>query len=159
VTLSLILVGSIVGRLLMGWLADRWPKKRVMLLIYAIVACVIPPLAFSESLDAIRLFAFLFGIGLGGDYMIIPLVAAELFDMRVMGRLLGLVLTTDSIAEAIVPLGVATLRDRTGSYTAGFGVVVALAAAGAVAVALLPRPGAATQEGRSAGRQAPAFPP
>ena len=30
------------GRLLMGWLADRWPKKRVMLLIYAIVAAVHP---------------------------------------------------------------------------------------------------------------------
>ena len=70
-TLSLILVGSIVGRLVMGWLADWWPKKHVMLLVYAIVACAIPPLAFSESPDAIRLFAFLFGIGLGGDYMII----------------------------------------------------------------------------------------
>ena len=31
-TLSLVLAGSLVGRLLMGWLADRWPKKRVMLL-------------------------------------------------------------------------------------------------------------------------------
>ena len=139
VTLSLILVGSIVGRLLMGWLADRFPKKYVMLLIYAIVACVIPPLALAESPEAIRLFAFLFGIGLGGDYMIIPLVAAELFDIRVMGRLLGLILTTDSIAEATVPLGVAMLRDRTGSYSAGFALIVALAAAGAVAVALLPR--------------------
>ena len=138
VTLSLILIGSIVGRLLMGWLADRWPKKRVMLLIYAIVACVIPPLAFFESPGAIRICAFLFGIGLGGDYMIIPLVAVELFDIRVMGRLLGLVLTTDSIAEAVVPLGVAMLRDRTGSYAPGFAVIVALAGAGAVAVALLP---------------------
>jgi len=75
--------------------------------------------------------------------------------MRVMGRLLGLVLTTDSIAEAMVPLGVATLRDRTGSYTAGFAVIVALAAAGAVAVALLPRGKLKVtgQEGRRAGRQ------
>jgi nitrate/nitrite transporter NarK len=86
----------------------------------------------------LRGFAFLFGIGLGGDYMIIPLVAAELFDLRVMGRLLGVILTTDSIAEAVVPLGVATLRDRTGSYTAGFLALVALAAVGALAVALLP---------------------
>jgi len=108
------------------------------LLIYAIVACVIPPLAFFESPGAIRVCAFLFGIGLGGDYMIIPLVAVELFDIRVMGRLLGLVLTTDSIAEAVVPLGVAMLRDRTGSYAPGFAVIVALAGAGAVAVALLP---------------------
>src|SRR5438270_4586351 len=31
--ISLILTISIVGRLLMGWLADRIPRKRVMLLI------------------------------------------------------------------------------------------------------------------------------
>src|SRR5213593_4320753 len=30
--LSLVLLGSIAGRLLMGWLADRYPKKYVMLL-------------------------------------------------------------------------------------------------------------------------------
>jgi sugar phosphate permease len=137
--LSLILVGSIAGRLTMGWLADRWPKKHVMLLVYAIVALSIPPLAFSSTPAMLRVFAFLFGIGLGGDYMMIPLVAAELFDVRVMGRLLGVVLTADGIAEAAAPFGVATLRDRTGSYTPGFLMLVGLAALGALAVGMLPR--------------------
>jgi len=137
--LSLILVGSIAGRLLMGWLADRWPKKRVMLLIYAIVAGTIPLLAFAPTEPALVLGAFLFGVGLGGDYMIIPLMAAELFGLRVMGRLMGLVLTADGVAEAVVPMAVATLRDRTGSYSPGFFLLIALAALGAVAVALLPR--------------------
>jgi len=144
--MSLVLVGSIVGRLTMGWLADRWQKKRVMLVIYAIVAGTIPLLVFSPTIAMLRGFAFLFGIGLGGDYMIIPLVAAELFDLRVMGRLLGVILTTDSIAEAVVPLGVATLRDRTGSYTAGFLGLVALAAVGALAVALLPSGGSLAKD-------------
>ena len=80
-TLSLILVGSIVGRLLMGWLADRWPKKHVMLLIYAIVAPSIPLLVFAPTPASLKVCAFLFGIGLGGDYMIIPLMAAELFGL------------------------------------------------------------------------------
>lgn len=140
-TLSLILVGSIVGRLFMGWLADRWPKKRVMLLVYAIVALSIPPMVFSPTPATLRTFAFLFGIGLGGDYMIIPLMAAELFGLRVMGRLMGVVLTADGVAEAVAPMAVATLRDSSGSYTSGFLLLVALAAAGAVAVALLPRSG------------------
>jgi len=144
--MSLVLVGSIVGRLTMGWLADRWEKKRVMLIIYAIVASAIPLLVFSPTIAMLRVFAFLFGIGLGGDYMIIPLVAAELFDLRVMGRLLGVILTTDSIAEAVVPLGVATLRDRTGSYTVGFLVLVALAAVGALAVSLLPGGGSLAKD-------------
>jgi sugar phosphate permease len=137
--LSLILIGSIVGRLLMGWLADRWPKKQVMLLIYAIVAATIPLLAFSPTLGMLQVAALLFGVGLGGDYMIIPLMAAELFGLRVLGRVMGIVLTADSVSEAIVPMAVATLRDHLTSYRAGFLFLIGLAALGAVGVAFLPR--------------------
>jgi MFS family permease len=137
--LSLVLTGSIAGRLLMGWLADRWAKKDVMLLVYAIVAASIPLLVFAPSPLLMRVFAVLFGIGLGGDYMIIPLMAAELFGVKRMGRVMGIVLTADGIAEAVVPMGVAALRDRLGSYDAGFGLLIGLAVAGALAVALLPR--------------------
>ena len=136
--LSMILVGSIVGRLVMGWLADRWPKKRVMILIYAIVAATIPLLALAPSEPLLFTAAVLFGIGLGGDYMIIPLMAAELFGLKVLGRLMGVVLTADGVAEAVVPMLVAGLRDRTGTYAAGFGLLAGLAVLGAVAVALLP---------------------
>jgi MFS family permease len=41
---SIILIGSLMGRPLMGWLADRWPKKRVVVLIYVIVAGRVGPL-------------------------------------------------------------------------------------------------------------------
>ncbi len=136
--LSLVLAGSIVGRILMGWLADRWPRKRVMLLVYLIVAGSIPLLAVAPTLTALKAAGFLFGVGLGGDYMIIPLMAADLFGLKVMGRLMGIVLTADGVAEALVPMAVATIRDQTGSYTLGFALLVTLAALGAVAVAFLP---------------------
>ncbi len=141
--LSLILSGSIVGRLLMGWLADRWAKKHVMLLVYSIVAVSIPLLVFAPSLALLRLFAVAFGVGLGGDYMIIPLMAADLFGLRLMGRVMGIVLTSDGIAEAVAPMAVASLRDGMGSYTFGFGFLVALAVVGAASVALLPKAEAA----------------
>jgi sugar phosphate permease len=137
-TLSLILIGSLVGRLFMGWLADRVAKKRVMLLIYVIVAAAIPPLFYAPSPATLKLCAFAFGIGLGGDYMIIPLMAAELYGVAILGRVLGIVLTADSVAESLVPMLVASLRDSTGSYGPGFFVLVGLAAIGAAAVSLLP---------------------
>jgi MFS family permease len=136
-TLSLILLGSVVGRLFMGWLADRWPKQRVMVLIYAIVALAIPPLFYAPTPFTLGICAFIFGIGLGGDYMIIPLMAAEMYGLAIMGRVMGVVLTADSVAEALVPMIVAALRDRTGSYTTGFGLLLILAAIGAVAVTFL----------------------
>lgn len=139
ITLSLILGGSIAGRLLMGWLADRWRKKHVMLVIYGLVAISIAPMVMAPSAAWLRIFALLFGIGLGGDYMIIPLMAAELFGVRVLGRLLGVVLTADGVAEAVVPVAVAAVRDRSGSYTAGFELLIVLACVGAASVAMLPR--------------------
>ena len=137
--LSLVLVSSLFGRLLMGWLADRFPKKYVMLLIYLIVGCSIPLLFLASSRPFLYLFAGLFGIGLGGDYMIIPLMAAELFGVKMLGRLMGVVLTADGVAEALAPMMVAKTRDNTASYAIGFTILMALALVGAVAVALLPK--------------------
>jgi MFS family permease len=138
-TLSLVLLGSLIGRVMMGWLADRWPKKHVMLLVYVIVAASIPPLFYAPSAGTLSAAALLFGVGLGGDYMIIPLMAADLYGLAIMGRVMGIVLTADSIAEAVVPMVVASIRDQTGSYAGGFMVLVTLAAIGALAVACLPR--------------------
>jgi sugar phosphate permease len=137
--LFLVLMSSIAGRLLMGWLADRFPKKYVMLLIYSIVACAIPLLFYASSPVALYLFSFVFGLGLGGDYMIIPLMAAEIFGVRVLGRLMGVILTADGVSEALAPMIVASIRDRTGSYSAGFLLLIGLAAIGAAAVSLLPK--------------------
>ena len=135
---SLVLASSLVGRLAMGWLADRIAKKYVMLLIYLLVAGSIPLLFGAATPGAIYLFAAIFGLGLGGEYMIIPLMAAELFGMRVLGRAMGIVLTADGVAEATAPYLVGRLRDASGSYVTGFTTLIACAIAGALAIALLP---------------------
>jgi sugar phosphate permease len=136
--ISLILGASIIGRLLMGWLADKIPKKYVMILIYALVAGSIPLLYLASSPGIMYLFAFIFGMGLGGDYMIIPLMAAELFGVKVMGRIMGLILTFDGLSEAFCPMMVGWLRDKGGSYTNGFAALMVLGIIGIVTVSLLP---------------------
>lgn len=137
--LSLVLASSIIGRLLMGWLADRIAKKYVMLLIYALVAVAIPLLFFAQAKMAVSVFAVVFGIGLGGDYMIIPLMTAEIFGVKILGRLMGVILTADGVAEAVSPWLVGRLRDMTGSYSTGFLLLIGMAMLGAGAVAALPK--------------------
>jgi sugar phosphate permease len=136
---SLTLAASLVGRLMMGWLADHWPKKYVMLLVYLLVAGSIPLLLLATTRVTVTLFALTFGIGLGGEYMMIPLMAAELFGVRVLGRALGVVLTADGVAEAVAPVLVGRLRDVSGSYLGGFSLLIGFALAGAAAIAFLPR--------------------
>jgi len=137
--ISLVLTVSIAGRLLMGWLADRIPVKYVMLLIYLLVAGSVPLLLAGASRSTLYLFAVVFGLGLGGEYMIIPLMAGQLFGVEVLGRVMGIVLTADGVAEATAPMMIGYLRDRTGSYDTGFLLLVAIALIGAGAIALLPR--------------------
>jgi MFS family permease len=137
---SLVLASSLAGRLLMGFLADRFSKKYVMLLIYLLVASAIPLLfvSIAPGTSTIYFFAIVFGIGLGGEYMVIPLMAAELFGVRVLGRALGVVLTADGVAEALAPVLVGRLRDVTGAYSTGFSVLIGFAIAGAIAISFLP---------------------
>ena len=47
-------------------------------------------------------------------------MAAELFGLQVLGRVMGIVLTLDGVAEATSPMLVGYLRDMGGSYGTGF---------------------------------------
>jgi MFS family permease len=123
----------------MGWLADRYPKRNVMLLIYLLVATAIPFLFFGTSRLAIYTFAVIFGIGLGGDYMIIPLMTADIFGLKILGRLMGVILTAGGIADALSPWLIGHLRDASGSYRLACFVLVGFALLGALAVLPLPR--------------------
>jgi len=136
---SLVLVSSLVGRLGMGWLADRIPKKYVMLLIYLLVVSAIPLLFLTATPGAIYFFAVVFGIGLGGEYMVIPLMAAELFGVQVLGRVMGIVLTADGVGEAVAPWLVGRMRDAAGSYASGFVALIVCALVGVLAISFLPR--------------------
>jgi MFS transporter, OFA family, oxalate/formate antiporter len=61
-----------------------------------------------------------------------------LFGAAVLGSVMGIILTADGVAEAVLPMLVASLRDTTGTYTASFQLLAGLSALGALAVALLP---------------------
>jgi MFS family permease len=140
--MSLVLISSLAGRVLMGWLADLFPRKYVMIFIYLIVASAIPLLLVPDFAGRIYIFAVVFGIGLGGDYMIIPLMAGDLFGVRALGRVMGIVLVADGMAEASSPMLVGHLYKLAGeSYIYGFIFLISIALAGALIVSFLPRMG------------------
>src|SRR5207249_3851070 len=86
---------SLVGRVGAGLLADRLGPKPVMLIVYALVASGATMLMVGPKGNSIYAFAMVFGLGLGGEYMIIPLMAGRLFGTAVLGRVMGIILTFD----------------------------------------------------------------
>jgi len=137
--MSLILMMSLIGRVLMGWLADLISRKRVMILIYLMVASAIALLLIPPFPGKIYIFAVIYGIGLGGDYMIIPLMAGDLFGIKMLGRIMGIILVADGIAESSLPMLVGRLYDGTGNYMVSFIMLVCVGVIGALIVAFLPK--------------------
>ena len=144
--MSLVLLSSLAGRVLMGMLADLFPRKYIMILIYIIVGASIPLLLIPDFPGKLYIFAVIFGIGLGGDYMIIPLMAGDLFGVKMLGRVMGIILVADGIAESLAPMMVGALYNESlKSYTLGFTVLIAIALTGALIVSFLPRQGILTE--------------
>jgi sugar phosphate permease len=136
-----VLLSSIGGRLLAGYLADKLPRKWVMLATYAIVAAAIPSLFLvtPSTPNMVYLFAVVFGFAMGADYMLIPLMAADQFGLATLPKAMSAILPSDTITQFWTPRVVAELRAAWGGYSSALWAVFGLAALGAAAIALLPR--------------------
>ena len=71
--------------------------------------------------------------------MIISLVTAEIFSMKMLGRLLGVILTAQGVAESVSPWVMGNMRDAYGTYFAGFLALDALAFLAVLAACALPK--------------------
>lgn len=138
---STYLLSSIMGRLIAGRLADRLPRKYVMLATYVIVALAIPLLFLvtPSQPNMVYLFAIVFGFAMGADYMLIPLMAADQFGLRSLGKAMSAILPSDTIMQFWTPRFIASLAERLAGYAQALWVVFGLAGLGAVAIALLPK--------------------
>ena len=79
--LSVLLASSLGGRVLVGYIVDRFQKKNTMALFYLIIGASIPILFLAHQPLAAWSFAIAFGFAVGADYMLIPLVTAECFGI------------------------------------------------------------------------------
>jgi len=130
---SMIGGSSVLGRIGVGWLLDRFFGARVALVVNLITAAGIFLLAHASSFPAGCLAAALIGIGAGGEAAITPYLLTRYFGLRSFSTLYGLTWTFYAAAGAIGPVILGRAFDLTGSYTS---LLVALAAALALAAAM-----------------------
>ncbi|MXY69051.1 MAG: MFS transporter [Acidobacteriia bacterium] len=140
-TTFVIMASGLGGRVITGWLADRFSKKRVMVAAYLLVSLPVPLLYVIDQPSMTYLFGMAFGFGLGANYMLIPLMAAELFGTGTLARVMGIVWPFGQVGQATLPFFVGTMHDSAGNYNLALAVVFAIGMAGAVCIALLPGKG------------------
>jgi MFS family permease len=124
---------SLLGRVGVGWLLDRFFGARVAFVVSLITASGIFLLAHANSFSAGCLAAALIGIGAGGEAAITPYLLTRYFGLRAFSTLYGLTWTFYAFAGAIGPIILGRAFDSTGSYVS---LLVALSAALALAAAM-----------------------
>lgn len=134
----IILAASIVSRVAIGAFSDRFSKKWVMVASYGVSAAAIPLLLSVHPPGTPWLFGCVFGIAMGADYMLIPLMAAEQFGLSSLSRAMAIILPANTIGQTWFPYFTALLRQSLHSYTPAMYLVVAVAMTSAVSIALLP---------------------
>jgi MFS family permease len=132
--LSILLASSLGGRVLVGYLADRFKKKNTMALFYLLLGCAIPLLCIAQRPVAAVAFAVVFGFAMGADYMLIPLVTAECFGIESLGKLLALIIMGYSIGQWIGPWMAGRIFDTYHSYKLAWIILTVASLLGAAAI-------------------------
>lgn len=118
-----------LGRVIVGWLLDRFFAPHVALGINLLTAAGIFLLARAGNFPAGCLAAALIGIGAGGEAANTPYLLTRYFGLRAFSTLYGFTWTFYAAAGAIGPVILGRAFDATGSYAS---LLVLLAAALAV---------------------------
>ncbi|MFC1860834.1 MFS transporter, partial [Chloroflexota bacterium] len=136
--LSLIGGINIIGRLTLGWIADRIGRKRTAIACAVIEAFSVLLLLWSHDLWQFYIFAVIFGFVYGGFVPSLFSLTGDIFGLRNLGVILGMLDIGWGTGSAIGPTLGGFIFDTTDSYFTAF-IVVVLALLGiAVQVSFLP---------------------
>jgi MFS family permease len=148
---TVLLASSLGGRVLVGYLADRFQKKNLMALFYLLIGASTLMLGAAHSSTAIWVFAVIFGFSMGADYMLIPLVTAECFGTTSLGKLLALIVMGYSLGQWGAPWIAGRIFDARHSYELAWKIMALAGLFGSAAIyAVRPLP-----RGKSVGRVDP----
>lgn len=136
--MSILLVASLGGRVIVGHVADHFRSSYIMAIFYFLIGASVFLLAYPQSNLALWMFALIFGFSMGADYMLIPLVTSENFGTASLGKILALIIMGYSVGQWAGPWLVGRLFDVRRSYDFAWTLIAVLAVIGGAAIFTIP---------------------
>jgi MFS family permease len=134
--LSVAAVFGFIGTLAAGVLADRFPPKRVLLALVALLAISNASFAIWPGFWVAMIAAAGMGLGAGGVGPFLPLLVGLRFGASVVGRMMGVQGIIALPLVAVAPPAAGALREFTGHYEPAFLCAAAVLFAAGVVLAL-----------------------
>jgi MFS family permease len=141
--LTVLGLGSAIGKFFFGWLCDRIKAKQACALsiVLLLIAAIILMFIRSTSPPAIIwLDALLFGLGGGGWLPTMSMLVSRNFGLASYGAIIGMVSLLQAVGGAAGPLFSGYMFDATNTYYWTFIIFLCLYAVAIPAVLLVRRP-------------------
>jgi len=135
---SFLFATSVGGKFLFGWLSDKLPTTRVMLVCCGVMFLATLLLLGFLSAETVFIFLVPFGLGYGGTFVLIQLLAVEYFGLRDIGKIIGALTVIETAGAAFGGMITGRLASyHGGDYTVAFYGVTIAAGVALVSVILL----------------------
>jgi MFS family permease len=124
--LGFMILMSIPGRALFGWLGDRFPKQHLLAISSVLQGIGIFVLANATGLAYVWPFLLFYGLGYGGAIPLTQALRADLFGRKAFPVVSGLIMPATTIGGVIGPIFAGYVYDVTDSYRIAFYTFVVL---------------------------------
>ncbi|MBI2868543.1 MAG: MFS transporter [Chloroflexi bacterium] len=120
ILLSIVGLGSMSGRLIMGPISDRIGNKQALVICCAGLALSLLWLVFSRELWMLFAFAIFFGLTYGGEIPQIVALLGRYYGLRSLSMLIGTVMAGNSLGGALGAWSAGRIYDVTETYSLAF---------------------------------------
>jgi len=130
---------AITGKLLFGYLSDRYDKILIMCIVVIMlgIGLVFLRASSADRMLNLYLYAAVFGLGFGGTFALIQLVIAEFFAGRSYGKILGILTAVDVACGGLGISVIAEMEGIYGSYLPVIEILIGMSCVVAVMVVFL----------------------
>jgi MFS family permease len=123
---SVLGIGAVVGRLVMGAVSDRIGRKPALALGLALQGLAFVAFSVVTRLPGLYLAAFAFGFSYGSISTVAPAIVGDFFGRQQAGTLFGFLFAFAGALAALGPVGAGALYDAQGSYVPAFALAALL---------------------------------
>ena len=125
-------VGTFLGYISFGFIADRWSRKYTYIGYLLIAAAMVPIFAFVSNANALLLVGPLVGFFGTGYFSGFSVIASEMFPTAVRGSAMGFVYNIGRVVSAAAPWAIGRISEH-----AGLGGALCITSAGFLLAALI----------------------
>jgi len=134
---GLIGIGSLVGRFVIGALADRLGRTLTLLLMQMSAGLSFLAWFGAGGYPTLVFFALWFGLSYGGIVSLLPAICMDLFGARAVAGIIGTLYSAAAVGNLLGPVLAGSVFDHTGSYMPVLWACLGLSALAAAASARL----------------------